>query len=123
MKYSKQRDAVLNGVLWIDHPTASMVYESVRKTIPNISLSTVYRNLNLLVELGQIKKVELPNHCERFDKTLEHHNHLFCTSCHQLFDIPSSNNNIINNLIEKETGFQIMTNDIIFRGTCKNCKN
>ena len=123
MKYSRQREAILNSVLWsLDHPTAEMVYDYVKKDIPNISLSTVYRNLNVLCEAGQIKKVNMPNHSERFDKTLEHHNHVYCAKCHHLFDIPSSNNESINKLVEKETGFHIMTYDIVFQGICNSCK-
>lgn len=122
MKYSKQREAVLNAVLWsTEHPTAEMVYETVKKEIPNISLGTVYRNLNQLVEKGMIKLVVLPNEGNRFDKTLEHHDHVYCQSCKNLFDIPSSNLMQINHAIEKETGFQILSQNIIFEGICKNC--
>lgn len=123
MRYSKQREAVLNAVLWsLDHPTAEMIYEKVKKEIPNISLGTVYRNLNTLVEKGMIKQVLLPNEGSRFDKTLEDHNHFYCEKCKGLFDIPQSNLNQINKAIEEETGFQIYSQNIIFEGICKNCR-
>lgn len=123
MKYSKQREAVLNTVLWsMDHPTAEMIYQRVQKEIPNISLGTVYRNLNQLVENEMIKFVVLPNEGNRFDKTLENHDHMYCQKCKSLFDVPSSNLLQINHAIEKETGFQIMSQNIIFEGICKNCR-
>ena len=123
MKYSKQREAVLNAVLWSNgHPNAETVYENVRKEIPHISLGTVYRNLNLLVEKGMIKKIYMPSQSDRFDKELEHHDHIYCEGCHQLFDISTSNLNEINQIVEKETGFQILSHDIVFQGLCKNCQ-
>ena len=123
MKYSKQREAILQAILWSnEHPTAEMVYQAVRKEIPNISLGTVYRNLNLLVEQGMIKQVLLPNEGNRFEKTLESHDHVYCQKCKSLFDIPSSNLENINKRVERETGFQIMSQNIIFEGICKNCR-
>ena len=55
IKHSKQRDAILTYLHSTkSHPTAETVYENVRESIPNISLGTVYRNLALLEELGEI---------------------------------------------------------------------
>ena len=53
IKHSKQRDSIKTCLMGRrDHPTADAVYMSIREEFPNISLGTVYRNLNLLVELG-----------------------------------------------------------------------
>ena len=58
VKHSKQRDAILSDLQKrYDHPTAEMVFASIREILPNISLGTVYRNLALLTELGEIIKV------------------------------------------------------------------
>ena len=58
MNRSKQRDIILEVVSnSCEHPSADMVYQEVKKQIPNISLGTVYRNLNLLVELKKIRKI------------------------------------------------------------------
>ena len=123
MKYSRQRNLVLNTVLWSnEHPTAEVIYEVCRKEIPNISLGTVYRNLNQLVEFGMIKKINMPDESDRFDKTLEKHNHMYCEKCKQLFDIPLANLEKINQVIEKEMGFQILSHDVVFKGICKNCR-
>lgn len=56
MKYSRQRESILNSLNEkLDHPTAEMVYNCVKKEQPNISLGTVYRNLNQLVEQGVLR--------------------------------------------------------------------
>ena len=120
MKYSKQRDTILENVLSrCDHPTADMVYEDVRMILPNISLGTVYRNLNLLVELGSIRKIVMPGSSDRYDKTLESHYHLFCNKCGSVHDIMLVDIKNIDTLVEEETGFKIVSHDIVFTGICK----
>ena len=58
LKYSRQRESIKEFLMTRkDHPTADVVYENVRKIYPNISLGTVYRNLSLLSELGEIQKL------------------------------------------------------------------
>ena len=58
LKYSRQREAIKSYLCGReDHPTADMIYTSIRGDFPNISLGTVYRNLSLLVELGEIRKI------------------------------------------------------------------
>lgn len=58
LKYSRQRESIKACLMSRkDHPTADALYTSIREQFPNISLGTVYRNLNLLVELGEIRKL------------------------------------------------------------------
>ena len=57
LKYSRQRESIKENLMHrCDHPTADMVYSDIRKIYPNISLGTVYRNLSLLSELGEISR-------------------------------------------------------------------
>ena len=61
LKYSRQREAILEAlILRHDHPTADTLYRALREDLPHISLGTVYRNLNLLTELGKIRKIGDP---------------------------------------------------------------
>ena len=58
LKYSRQRESIKSCLMARhDRPTADALYTSIREEYPNISLGTVYRNLNLLVELGEIQKL------------------------------------------------------------------
>ena len=76
IKYSRQREAILKDLQSRrDHPTADMVYESVRKEYPNISLGTVYRNLAFLTESGQVLKITTPAGADHFDGFISPHNH------------------------------------------------
>ena len=76
LKYSRQRESIkvcLQGRK--DHPTADMLYTDVRKEFPNISLGTVYRNLSLLSELGEIKRLTTGDGPDRFDGDTSTHHH------------------------------------------------
>ena len=58
LKYSRQRESIKEFLMTrTDHPTADTVYENMKSIYPNISLGTVYRNLSLLSDLGEIKKI------------------------------------------------------------------
>ena len=82
MKHSKQRDAIMEYLKSShEHPTADTVYAALRKDHPNISLGTVYRNLALLSELGEINKLSTGNGPDRFDGDVHPHYHFVCKKC------------------------------------------
>jgi len=91
MIYSKQRELILAAVRdHSDHPTAEEVYALLKPENPNLSLGTVYRNLNQLSKAGMLKKVTLPESADRFDDNLEEHYHMVCRHCGHVTDIPLS---------------------------------
>ena len=82
MRYSKQRELVMQQVETLrDHPTAEEIYQHALKECPGLSLGTVYRNLNSLVEAGRVRRVSIPGQPDRFDHTLPWQGHLYCTCC------------------------------------------
>lgn len=70
------------------HPTAQDVFDAVRVEMPNISLATVYRNLNELADAGEIMRIAVPGRPDRFDQLFEPHDHLVCLACGCIVDIP-----------------------------------
>ena len=89
LKYSRQRESIKNALARrCDHPTADALYASIREEFPNISLGTVYRNLNLLVELGEIQKLNFGDGADHFDSNTSNHYHFVCRCCRQVFDLP-----------------------------------
>ena len=80
--YSKQREAIKHELSKRrDHPTAAQIYESVRNTVPNISLGTVYRNLSELSESGEILCINVGDDREHYDFDNSVHLHLHCKKC------------------------------------------
>lgn len=88
LKYSRQRESIKEFLMTrTDHPTADTVYHQLRKIYPNISLGTVYRNLALLADIGEIQKICTGDGADRFDGQIKPHYHVICTRCHQVMDL------------------------------------
>ena len=97
-KRSLQREMIKQNLLSrYDHPTADMVYQSIREELPNISLGTVYRNLRFLVDQGDALSLKLGDGREHFDGHVEPHYHFICTKCGDVEDIFMDELNICEN--------------------------
>lgn len=117
-----QRQIILNTVFDIkNHPTAEEVYAKIYESHPTISRGTVYRNLNVLANLGQLLKVSMPDSADRYDHNVFKHYHVKCTDCGIVCDVDFEYIENINDIIEEKTGFRIQNHEIVFKGTCPNC--
>ncbi|MGL4510036.1 Fur family transcriptional regulator [Cetobacterium sp.] len=124
MKFSKQRELILNYILNShEHLTADTIYADLKKDNPELSLGTVYRNLTKLTEIGAIKKVSLPNQVDKFDKNLEPHAHFICDECGSITDINIPEVDKFLNKISKDEDISIRKYDLTLNGTCKKCKS
>ncbi len=121
VKHSRQREAILNELRSRkDHPTADELYFSLKTEYPNLSLGTVYRNLNLLADEGIILKISSDG-ADRFDATADNHYHFQCTKCGRLYDIDYPVINGIENEAQKIAGGKITSHQLTFIGICENC--
>ena len=103
LKHSKQRDAIKNFLMnRYDHPTAETVYLGIKDEFPNISLGTVYRNLSLLSEIGEIQKLSTGIGPDRFDGNPKQHYHFICNSCGSVLDLNVTGLDHINVLAGQE---------------------
>jgi Fur family peroxide stress response transcriptional regulator len=118
-----QRRAILEEIAERkDHPTADSVFEAVQERIPGISRTTVYRVLNMLVELGIIKKIYQPGAAARFDPSVHQHHHLACSQCGRVIDVEDERLSAIAFPDLRDRGFEISESHIYFRGTCPECR-
>ena len=118
-----QRSLVLDAVNKLhNHATADEIYDAVIIEHPNISKATVYRNLNTLSEMGEIRKLEIPGGADRYDHCTHNHCHIKCDKCGRLFDVDMDYISGLENNIRDTRGFDFTGYDIIFRGTCPECK-
>ncbi len=119
--YSKQREAILNALRSTDtHPTASEVYATVRKTLPNISLGTVYRNLDALAKEGDILTISVGDGNSHFDGDNSNHIHLHCKECGKIFDLPMTDDIVGEGVYEM--GFSPEKIVCVVYGICCDCK-
>lgn len=124
MKFSKQRELILNYILNShEHLTADTIYADLKKDNPELSLGTVYRNLTKLTEIGAIKKVSLPNQVDKFDKNLDPHAHFICDECGSITDINIPGMDEFLDKVSDEDEISIRKYDLTLNGTCKKCKN
>lgn len=122
LKHSKQRDSIKEFLATRkDHPTADVVYRNVRQSLPNISLGTVYRNLTLLADLGEIAKLRIGDGVDHFDYDTSPHYHFICSECGGVIDlnIPVTKQ-MITTARENFKG-KIEGQVTYFYGRCNNC--
>lgn len=123
-RMTKQRKTILEVLKNTDiHPTADWIYEQVKKEIPNISLGTVYRNLNVLEEMGEIMVLDYGSTYSRYDGTPDNHYHFKCEQCGQVFDLEMDILDNLNDRVEQETEFKIDYHRLEFYGLCPECRS
>jgi len=103
------------------HPTANWIYHRVRRTHPNVSLGTIYRNLNLLKERGLIKELKFGKNTSRYDGKFVPHHHIFCIHCEKLEDVNCNLHADFNKTVEKTSGYKIVAHQLEFNGICPDC--
>lgn len=103
------------------HPTVDEIYSMVKEKLPNISLGTVYRNLDLLAENNQIAKLETAGSMRRYDANMKPHSHVRCLSCGQVYDIPYINTSALDLNAENLHGFDCLQVRVEIDGLCPHC--
>ncbi len=122
-KFSRQREMIYEQVKnYPNHPTADEVCNALKKDCPNLSLGTVYRNLNLLSDMGLLTKIHLGEK-DRFDGNTTPHCHFFCEICGKVFDVEDSGINGIEERVLAGTGHLVKQVCVNFRGICRNCSH
>ena len=122
LKYSRQRESIKKCMMErCDHPTAETVYLSIKEEFPNISLATVYRNLSLLAETGEIVKISTGNGPDRFDANTVEHYHFFCRKCGKIEDLDMASIHHINIVAGENFKGKIEDSVTHFYGKCEKC--
>lgn len=123
MRITTQRQIILEELSKVKtHPTASELYDMVRKRLPRIGLGTVYRNLELMAENGIILKLEVGGTQKRFDATTDTHYHIRCSGCGRVDDIDTP---VMDDLVKEaaeSTSYEVLGHHIEFSGLCPSCQ-
>ena len=122
LKYSRQRESIKACLMnRHDHPTADVLYLSIRNEFPNISLGTVYRNLTLLADRGEILRLQVGDGADHFDADTSRHCHFVCSECGSVTDMRIA---CIDKILAKaRQGFEgrIERQSTCFYGLCEKC--
>ncbi len=116
-KYSRKRNAIYEAVCsTVTHPSAEWIYTRLKPEYPDLSLGTVYRNLSLFKESGEIKSVGSVNGQDRFDGNIKPHAHFICKKCGSVSDLmeePAPGIPVVDGRVEE---YQLN-----FYGLCTDC--
>ncbi|MFH1725119.1 MAG: transcriptional repressor [Elusimicrobiota bacterium] len=119
---TRQRRIILEELRKVfTHPTADELYKAARKRLPRISLSTVYRNLELLCREGAIRKLEMAGSQKRFDGNLKDHYHIRCLRCGRVADIELERRPDLEGSIRGVYGFEVLGHRLELTGVCGPC--
>ena len=122
MKYSHQRELIYEQVKQHPvHPTADMVYSALRAEHPNLSLGTVYRNLNLLSDIGLLMKIHIADGSDRFDGRTDAHYHMVCEKCRRVFDIEYEELEDNVRAAAASDGYTLTRLTLTLEGVCREC--
>lgn len=123
LRMTKQRQVILEELRAItSHPTADEMYDLVRRRLPNVSLGTVYRNLEILAESGVVRKIDIGGTKKRFDGNVDEHHHLRCTICGRVDDLHINTDVDLEALAAMMTDYTILRHRLEFIGICPKCK-
>jgi Fe2+ or Zn2+ uptake regulation protein len=121
---SKQRELIFEIVHMLkSHPRADEVYHIAKRTMPSLSLGTVYRNLKLLVKEGKIKEVQFESGISRFDGITDDHEHFICTNCGTVTDIEPTP--ALKHYAFAHPGLRHLTVSgyhLVYHGLCNDCR-
>ena len=118
-----QRKIVLETLMRMEnHPTIEELHAEIQVKYPSISKTTIYRNLRILSQNGQVRQVSLPDGLERYEGQLNPHYHFQCSICTDIFDVDMPIITDIDAYVARKYGFDVGGHDILFHGVCNKCK-
>jgi len=121
IRITKQRRVLLDQIDQLDtHLTADQLYNLVRKKIPNISLGTVYRNLEILSGAGLVKKLNIDGERSYYDGGLHDHYHARCVNCGRIKDVSADQVGDLDSEVHIKD-FNITGHELVFVGLCSAC--
>ena len=122
LKFSRQRESIRECLKnRNDHPTADAVYVTISKDYPKISLGTVYRNLNLLADMGEIQRFSSGDGSEHFDYNIDPHYHFVCKACGAIIDMPLDLVCDTSDLLTAPFPGRVDSHTVFFYGECEDC--
>lgn len=120
---TRQKTIILEELRRVkSHPTADSIFRMVRRRIPCVSFGTVYRNLNLLRDQGQILELACGRYSCRYDGNTTNRYHFFCLKCKRVFDLDELILKNLDKKITQKSGMKIEYHRIDFYGYCRDCK-
>ncbi len=121
LKVTPQRLTIVEELYIKGHLNIDEIYLSLQNRFPSISLATIYKNINTMIDISFLNEVKIPQQKSVYELTKKEHSHVVCSRCNQIVDIELDILAIYNQA-SALTNYTLHTNHIVFNGVCPNCK-
>ena len=123
LRLTRQRRAVLDAIAAAPSSLSALqVYDAAREQCPELGLTTVYRTLEVLAEIGALRRVHGPDHCESFVPASAAHGHtVVCSACGRVTEFTACDMRGITDAAARETGYRITDHFLQLGGLCAAC--
>ncbi len=121
LKITPQRLGILQLMHEAGHISIEELFTSIKKQFSSISLATLYKNINAMLETSLIKEVKAPEVKSRYEITKAPHAHLVCKLCGEFKDVHFDVNHLADSIAEAN-GYAIEDTSLVISGTCPNCQ-
>jgi len=120
LKATPQRLIILENIYNDGHINIDNLFDKVKQTFNSISLATIYKNINAMIDNSILTEVKLPNTKSVYEIIKQKHYHLLCNNCQSITDIEIDTSSIIND-ISSRYHFQVDKSDLVLSGICQKC--
>jgi len=121
LKVTPQRVAIVEELYKNGHMNIDDLYKNLLEKFPSISLATIYKNVNAMVEKIFLNEVKVPDTKTVYELVKEEHSHLICSSCGKIEDI-IIDTSVLNNTLSAVSNFKVDNTEVVFQGTCEKCQ-
>lgn len=121
LKATPQRLAISDAMHTHGHINIDSLYAIMLKKFNSISLATIYKNINLMLDNSFIQEVKLPQNKSVFEITKEVHSHLVCQKCEEVSDIDLELQTILHE-VQEQSEFKVSKTNLVLSGICKKCQ-
>lgn len=122
LKVTPQRLAVYEVLYGMkDHPTVEMIYNKLHPKYPTMSLATVYKALEVLVQVGLVQQINVGEESFRYDAVISSHPHVRCTKCGRVDDVFDVDDSAIMRSVAEKTSYKLTGRQLYFFGVCSEC--
>ncbi len=122
LRMTPQRQLVLDAVRELGHATPEQICARVQATAPAVNITTIYRTLDLLEELGLVRHTHLGHGAPTYSEQEHQHVHLVCHSCGEVTEAPTDLMDGLAERLRTESGFALDAGHVALSGTCRNCQ-
>ena len=123
LRATSQRLAIMQSLVESSsHPSAEDIYNRLKRSHPTLSLSTVYKTLQVIADMGALLTIETGTSSLRFDGHTHPHHHAICEKCRKVHDVDFDKYPVDMNIKGVLQGFKVKSVKVIFNGICHVCQ-